>query len=52
VQYECTTNPSQRRNNAGNELTRVSTISGDTANGTTTFAYDALDRLTTYTPRA
>jgi RHS repeat-associated protein len=28
----------------------VSTISGDTANGTTAFAYDALDRLTTYTP--
>jgi YD repeat-containing protein len=39
-------------NNAGNELTRVSTISGDTANGTTTFAYDALDRVTTYTPPA
>jgi YD repeat-containing protein len=37
-------------NNAGNQLTRVSTISGDTANGTTSFAYDALDRLTTYTP--
>ena len=28
----------------------MSTISGDTANGTTAFAYDALDRLTTYTP--
>jgi hypothetical protein len=37
-------------NNAGDELTRVSTISGDTANGTTTFAYDQLDRVTTYTP--
>ena len=28
----------------------MSTISGDTANGTTSFAYDALDRVTTYTP--
>ena len=37
-------------NNAGNQLTKVSTISGDTANGTTNFAYDPIDRLTSYTP--
>jgi RHS repeat-associated protein len=37
-------------NNAGNQLTKASTISGDAANGTTTFAYDPLSRVTGYTP--
>jgi RHS repeat-associated protein len=37
-------------NNAGNNISKVSTISGDTTNGTTAYAYDPLSRLTGYTP--
>jgi RHS repeat-associated protein len=39
-------------NRASNELTALSTITGATGNGTTALAYDALSRLTTYTPPA
>lgn len=35
-------------NRAGNRLTEASTITGDPANGTATFGYDPLDRLTSY----
>jgi RHS repeat-associated protein len=37
------------RNQAGQILSEASTISGDPANGTATFAYDLLGRLTGYT---
>jgi RHS repeat-associated protein len=40
------------RSATGSKLTQVSTISGATGNGTTTYAYDPLGRLTTYTPPA
>jgi YD repeat-containing protein len=39
-------------NAAGNMITSTSTIGGDPAAGTTTYAYDALSRLTGYTPPA
>jgi RHS repeat-associated protein len=39
-------------NRASSKLTQVSTISGATGNGTTTYAYDPLGRLVTYTPPA
>jgi RHS repeat-associated protein len=37
-------------NAAGNMISSASTIGGDPAAGTTTYAYDALSRLTGYTP--
>jgi len=37
-------------NAAGNMITSTSTIGGDPAAGTTTYVYDALSRLTSYTP--
>ncbi len=39
-------------NRAGNRLTEASTVAGDPTNGTTTYAYDPLSRLTAYTPPA
>jgi RHS repeat-associated protein len=37
-------------NNAGNIVSQTNTTTGDPTNGTTTYAYDPLSRLTTYTP--
>jgi RHS repeat-associated protein len=37
-------------NDADNIVSSASTITGSGANGTTTYAYDALDRLTNFTP--
>lgn len=39
-------------NRAGNRLSENSQVTGDPTNGTTTYGYDQLDRLTGYTPPA